>query len=393
MHIFFSVGEPSGDQHAAHLMDELQSRRTDWKFSGFGGEHMEERGLQSLFRLTNLAVMGVFAVIPLLLKFYRLVQQAERFFAEQRPDAVVLVDFPGFNWWIARKAKRAGIPVFYYLPPQLWAWAPWRIKRVQRFVDHVISALPFERDWYEQRGVKVEYVGHPFFDEVQAKQLDQRFLSTWSEHRSPLVAVLPGSRNAEIKHNWALQVEIVKRLHARHPQAQFLVACYKDEHRRHCESHVLAQAPTLPIHFFVGKTSEIIEVADCALMVSGSVSLELLARKTPPVVLYRVDWPFYVIGRCLVVCKFMTLANLIARRTVVPEFLSVGNPEPVVKDALQVLDLWLRLPEERAKVVAEVTEAIGDFPATGATARAAEFIMSKLGAETIAKLSQQREAA
>lgn len=393
MHVFFSVGEPSGDQHAAHLMDELRRREPDVKFSGFGGEHMEERGLHSLFRLTTMAVMGIFAVIPLLLKFYRLVQQAERFFEEQRPDAVVLVDFPGFNWWIARKAKRAGIPVFYYLPPQLWAWASWRIKRVQRFVDHVISSLPFERDWYEEHGVKVEYVGHPFFDEVAEKKLDERFVANWSALKSPLVAVLPGSRNAEISHNWELQVEIVKRLHARHPDAQFLVACYKDEHRRRCEAHVLAQAPTLPIHFFVGKTSEIIEVADCALMVSGSVSLELVARQTPAVVLYRTDWPTYAIGKCLVVCKYMSLPNLIAKRVVMPEFLSVGNPEPVVKDALQVLDLWLRLPAERERVTHEISTAIGDFPQTGATVRAAEFILSKLTAGSVAEPTRYREAA
>jgi len=393
MHLFFSVGEPSGDQHAAHLMHELRSRQPDLRFSGFGGEHMEAAGLQSLFRLTNLAVMGIFAVIPLLLKFYRLVQQAERYFAENRPDAVILVDFPGFNWWIARKAKRAGIPVFYYLPPQLWAWAAWRIKRVQKFVDHVISALPFERDWYEQHGVLVKYVGHPFFDEVSEKRLDERFVANWSALRSPLVAILPGSRNAEISHNWALQVEIIKRLHARHPQSQFLVACYKDEHRRRCEAHVLAHAPTLPIHFFVGKTSEIVEVADCALMVSGSVSLELVARQTPAVVLYRVDWLTYVIGRCLVVCQYMSLPNLIAKRVVMPEFLSVGNPEPATRDAFQVLDLWLRQPEERVRATQEMTTALADFPATGATTRAAAFILSKLPAAPGTVPIPHREAA
>lgn len=381
MHLFFSVGEPSGDQHAAHLMAELQRRRPDIRCSGFGGEHMEARGLNSLFRLTNLAVMGIFAVIPLLLQFYRLVKQAERFLREQRPDAVILVDFPGFNWWIARKAKAAGIPVFYYLPPQLWAWAPWRIKRVQRFVDHVISSLPFERDWYEAHGVRVEYVGHPFFDEVASQQLDQRFVENWNAVSSPIVALLPGSRRNEIKHNWSLQVEIAKRLHARHPDVRFLVACYKEEHRRTCEAHALAHAPTLPLHFFVGKTPEIIEVADSALMVSGSVSLELLARKTPAVVLYRVDWLTYCIGRCLVVCKYMSLPNLIAQRMVMPEFLSVGNPEPVIQNALEVLDRWQRLPAEREQAMQDIAAAVGDFPSIGATPRAAAFILSRLAHE------------
>ncbi len=175
MHIFFSVSEPSGDQHAAHLMRELQARQPDVRCSGFGGPLMEEAGLESQFRLTNLAVMGLLKVLPLIGKFYSLVKQAERYLAEQKPDAVVLVDFPGFNWWIAKKAKAAGIPVFYFLPPQLWAWASWRVRRVRKYVDHVISALPFERDWYQQQNIAVDYVGHPFFDEVADHPLDEQF--------------------------------------------------------------------------------------------------------------------------------------------------------------------------------------------------------------------------
>ena len=128
MRIFFSVGEPSGDQHAARLIRALKRRRPDLAISGFGGPKMSEAGCDLDFDLTDLAVVGIFRVIPMLWTFYGLVKRAERLFREKRPDAVVLVDFPGFNWWIARKAKAAGIPVFYYLPPQLWGWAPWRIE-------------------------------------------------------------------------------------------------------------------------------------------------------------------------------------------------------------------------------------------------------------------------
>ncbi len=379
MHLFFSVGEPSGDQHAAHLIQELRKRHPDLHVSGFGGEHMEAVGLESLYRLTNMAVMGFVAVFPLLWRFIKLARKAEKFLNERRPDAVILVDFPGFNWSIARRAKAAGIPVFYYLPPQLWAWCPWRVKRVQRWVDHVISTLPFERDWYSKHGVAVEYVGHPFFDDVATRPLDARFVETWSHSSAPIVGILPGSRNQEIAHNWPLQLDIIQRLHARHPKSQFLVACYKDSHRRSCESHMLANAPTLPIHFFVGRTSEIIQMADCALMVSGSVCLEVLARKTPAVVLYRTSWPNYVLGKWLVVIKYMSLPNLIADRLVMPEFLSVGNFNGVADEALKIVALWLRVPAERARTLATMTEAVGDFPATGATVRAAEFISKKLG--------------
>ena len=383
MHIFFSVGEPSGDEHAAHLISEMRKQQPKLRVSGFGGPEMENVGLESVYRLTELAVMGLFQAIPMLGKFFSLMKRAERFFAEDRPDAVVLVDFPGFNWWIARKAKAAGIPVFYYLPPQLWAWAPWRIERVKKFVDHVLSSLPLERDWYEEHGVKVHYVGHPFFDEVHEHPLDAKFVELWS-HGPPgkTIAVLPGSRGSEISRNWPIMIQVIKRLHVKHPDATFLVACYREKFRRFCLEEVLSVAPSLPVQFFVGKTSEIIEVADCALMVSGSVSLEMSARKTPAAVLYATSWPTYCIGKLLVHCEFMSLPNLIGEREIIPEVLSVGNPAPQIRFLTDALDLWLRLPEERQRVVDDIEETLGDFIEIGATARASDFILAQLSSET-----------
>ena len=186
MHIFFSVGEPSGDQHAAHLIEELRRRQPGVRVTGYGGPLMERAGYESHFRLTDIAVMGFFRVLPLLWTFARLVWRAERFFREDRPDAVVVVDCPGFNWWIARKAKKAGIPVFYYMPPQLWAWASWRIRRVRKFVDHVLCALPFEYEWYKSRGVRAHFVGHPFFDEVAEYPLDKEWCAEWTASCPPL---------------------------------------------------------------------------------------------------------------------------------------------------------------------------------------------------------------
>jgi lipid-A-disaccharide synthase len=382
MHIFFSVGEPSGDEHGAHLIDELRTRQPDVRISGFGGPDMEQSGLESLFRLTNLAVMGILRVLPLLWKFYSLVKRAERFFAEQKPDAVVLIDFPGFNWWIARKAKAAGIPVFYYLPPQMWAWGQWRITKVRRFVDHVISALPFERDWYEARGVAVEYVGHPFFDEIADKPLDRRFIESWSQRKSPLVAVLPGSRNQEVSRNWPVMLEVLRRLHTRHPELTFLVACYSDAHRRECVQEMLIKAPSLPIQFFVGRTSEIIELGDFSLMVSGSVSLEMVARRTPSVVLYRIGRGLDILRRIGFQIRYISLPNLIANREVMPEFLSVGNPEPAIRAITDVLDRWTRLPEERQLAVAQLESLADGLVETGATRRTADFIVRTLAGET-----------
>ena len=164
MKIFFSVGEPSGDLHGANLIRQLRARRDDLELVGYGGPLMAEAGCHLHEDLTRLAVMWFVRVLINLHKFAALVSRADRYFRHQRPDAVVLIDYPGFNWWIARRAKVHGIPVFYYGTPQLWAWAGWRVKKMRRYVDHVLCKLPFEVDWYRQRACNATYVGHPYFD-------------------------------------------------------------------------------------------------------------------------------------------------------------------------------------------------------------------------------------
>lgn len=389
MHLFFSVGEPSGDQHAAHLIRELRRRQPDLRCVGFGGGEMEAAGCELHFRLTDMAVMGIFAVIPLLWKFYKIAQQAKRYFEQYRPDAVVLVDFPGFNWWIAKYAKRAGVRVIYYLPPQIWAWADWRIKKIRRYVDDVVCALPFEPAWYSKRGVQVEYVGHPFFDEVAERKLDAEFLESWTSPKYRNVAILPGSRNQEVHRNFPIMVEVMKRLHERHPNVRFLVACYKESHRRFCSSHLMVHAARLPVHLFVGKTSEVIQLAECCHMVSGSVSLEVLARGKPVVVQYSSDWITYLIGKALVKIRFMTLPNLFVDREALPEFLIVGSPAKPIGKITEILHGWLSVNERLSGARACVNELRKQFAQTGATARAATYLLQRLpSAETVPPASK-----
>lgn len=378
MHIFFSVGEPSGDLHAAHLITELRRRRPGLRIAGFGGSAMEKAGCSLEFPLTTMAVMGFSAVFPLLWKFYKLVKQAEAYFKRHKPDVVVLVDFPGFNWWIARKAKAAGIPVIYYLPPQLWAWAPWRIRRVRKYVDLVLSGLTFETDWYAERGIPVMYVGHPFFDEVAEHRLDESFCREWVGDKSRTVAILPGSRKGEIQRCWPLLLSIVQRLHSKFPDVNFLVANYKEAQRQFCmQEHEKLQQP-LPLSFFVGKTPEIIEIADCAVMVSGSVSLEMVARRTPFVALYRSSWMTYFIGSIVIVCKYWSLPNLIAGRMIMPERFSVGNPEPIINTVVSDISQWLENPASLAAAAAEIDQLRDKIQCTGATRRTADVVLGWL---------------
>lgn len=339
---------------------------------------MEQAGCRILFPLTTMAVMGIVQVLPLLLKFWSVGQMARRYLREQRPDAVVLVDFPGFNWWIAYFARKEGIPVYYYLPPQLWAWGPWRVQRVHKYVDHVLSGLEFETEWYRQQGIQAHYVGHPFMEEVADRPVDAETISQLRRETPQIIGLLPGSRKMEVQLNWPVMLQVVAELNRRHPGCRFLVANYKPEHRNFCEQALCEAGLHLPIEFHVGKTSEIIAAADCCLMVSGSVSLELLARKTPAVVMYKAGRVMGTMARWLVTCQFMTLPNLIAGRALFPEFPFINRDHQHARAIAGILDRWLSQPEELQRVQQEVSAMADNMTDSQASRKTAEFLLQTL---------------
>ena len=376
MHVFFSVGEPSGDQHAANLIQELRRRDPNFQATGFGGPRMQAEGCRLDFQLTDLAVVGFLKVVPLLWQFFKVYRLAKQLLSRDKPDAVVLVDFPGFNWWIAKAAKRNGIPVYYYMPPQLWAWASWRIRRVHKWVDHVLCALPFEYEWYRKQGVSAEYVGHPFFDEVAQHQLDRSVLSNL-DGGTRVVGLLPGSRTVEVKLNWPVMLDVVRRLHEAQPDVVFVAGCFRDKHREYCERILQAEAPELPIRMTTGVASEVIDRADCCLMVSGSISLELLARSTPAVVIYRSTWMIYAIVRMLIQVQWITLTNLIAGESVSPEYYFIRRHASKVDSVVRELNDWLGANDSLAMRRETLRKLRDATVATGASGRTADAILSR----------------
>ncbi|RMF41212.1 MAG: lipid-A-disaccharide synthase [Planctomycetota bacterium] len=377
--LFFSVGEPSGDLHAARVMQHLPAS-TRSSCRGFGGPQMAAQGCTIDYPLTQLAVVGFAEVLPKLREFVRVADMASDIFERWPPAGVVLVDFPGFNWHIAKRARQAGIPVLYYLPPQLWAWGGWRIKKMRKYVDHVLCALPIEYEWYAEHGMSCQYIGHPFFDSVAHQQLDAAFLRAWSAADDLLVAVLPGSRSREIRTIWPLQLEVIRELAARHRRVTFLVACLNQQHLDHCKSLLKPSDPSERIKFYANRTSEIIEVADCGLMKSGSVSLEMMARGTPSVVMYHVSRSTYEFARRVVHVGWMTLPNLIAGTTVMPEFLAVGKQcGPTIERTIAAMDRLLGDREERTLRKLELARLTRRFGQPGASARAAQAICQQFG--------------
>ena len=311
MRLFFSVGEPSGDLHGSNLIRHLRESTSDVQCWGYGGPRMAQAGCVLQTDLTQLAVMGLARVLPNLRQFRRLIKDAERTFQTTRPDAVVLIDFPGFNWWIARAAKRHGIPVFYYGVPQLWAWGRWRIRKMRRLVDHALCKLPFEAKWYRQLGCNAAYMGHPYFDELVARQLDEEFVAAHADPSRPLVTILPGSRRQEVEKNLPTFLRAAELIQRRLPDCRFAIASFNDQQAQLAHEALADASVSIPVH--IGRTGELIEAATCCLACSGSVSLELLYHTTPTVIHYRVPWLLHFAARHLFISvRFVTLVNLLS---------------------------------------------------------------------------------
>ena len=387
--IFFSVGEPSGDIHGANLIRRLKARQPDIECVGYGGPKMAEAGFDLHTDLTALAVMWLFRVLVNLHKFWGLVTRADRFFRHHRPDAVVLIDYPGFNWWIARRAKVHGIPVFYYTPPQIWAWAQWRIKKMRRFVDHILAALPFEAKWFQEKGCNATFIGHPYFDEVDRQPLDADFLKRFRSRPGPLVTILPGSRTQEVEKNLAAFLDAAVKVREQVPEVRFAVSPFREKHAQMVREMLAQRGIDAEVH--VGKTPELIHLAVCCMAVSGSVSLELLFHAKPTVIQYKITPLEFFVQKFFRKVKYITLVNLLttdelfpqdvtpfdpsqpdADRVLFPEYLACEDKSAQV--AAHVVE-WLTDDGARCRRVAQLEELRAEVGHGGAASHAADYIL------------------
>lgn len=318
MRYFISAGEASGDLHAAALIRELLRKHPDAEITFLGGDKMAEAAHSApLIHINRMAFMGYWQVLKNLKKISANLKKAKKAIADMRPDAVVLVDYPGFNLKLAAHAHKLGIPVYYYISPKVWAWKEWRVKDIKRYCTKVLSILPFEEEFFRRHDMEVEYVGNPSVEEVESKKASlptpEQFCERWrlSAHK-PILALVPGSRRNEIAKNLPLMDAVAQR----HPDFQAVIAGAPS-----IERSFYRDLSILPI--VDDATFELMHFATCALVTSGTATLECALLGTPQVVCYRGNGTrlTYSIMRRLLKIPFVSLPNLIAGREIVPELL------------------------------------------------------------------------
>jgi lipid-A-disaccharide synthase len=414
MRVFLSAGEPSGDHHAAVLVRELRARRPDVECLGLGGPAMEAAGCRLVADLTRLAVMWFLRVALSIHRFVDLARRAERSFLDARPDICVLVDFPGFHWWLAWRAKRHGITVVFYCPPQIWAWASWRMAKMRRLVDHVLAPLPFEQEWFLAQGMPSTLVGHPFFDALETRPLPGPLPEAErTGGTGPLVVLLPGSRGQELTANLGSILRAASLVGRAVPEARFAVAALHEQHAERVREAIAAspEIRRLGIAVVAGQARELIDRATTAVAVSGSVSLELLAAGVPTVIVYRISGLAYVVQSFFRHARFITLVNLLASREPVgpvqpvllpPRGVPPADPEAVFPEYLAVADPaeraaghligWLRDPVALALARRRVEAVAAPVAHPGSAARAAAAVLAIARGE-VPEMSVARRAA
>lgn len=347
--LFVSAAEPSGDSHCAALITALQQTGYDIDFVGVGGPKMASAGCTLLETTTGRAAM-IYKAFRHVGWYYKLKGRISRFLKSNKVDLVIVCDSPAFNFHVAKAAKKRGINTLFYVAPQLWAWAPWRIRKLRRSCDKLCCILPFEHDWFNQKGVDTTFVGNPLLDDLpgdlRAYKRDYRRFDA----NSVTIAIMPGSRAAEIDALWRPMQQIALRIKEKYQAAKFVTAAV-DEHRRHRLE--VTQIEGFECEYAVGSLVDAARSADFSLVASGSATLQVAAAGCPMVIMYQSSkllW--HLLGRWLVRGEHLSLVNILAAGKLVPEFMPYfGSIEPIVEAVQQLLQDTGKLAKLSSKLI------------------------------------------
>ena len=366
--IFFCAGESSGDLHGSHVVRALRAADPAISCEGLGGRRMAEAGMELHYDLASEGIMGFVEVVKRFGMVHRLFLETARRLEANPPDCLVLIDYPGFNLQLAKRAVSLDIPVVYYIGPQVWAWKRRRIFTIAEFVRKMLVILPFEEPLYREAGVDCTYVGHPLWDQIEATRIEGRF------REGMVIGVMPGSRKQEIERLLEPMLDIARGVREQYPDARFVTPCV-DAQR---EAQIRAMAGDFPLETIIGDTYELLDGARFCLVASGTATVEATLFGVPMVILYKVAWASYWLARLLVHIEHIGMVNILAGRTVVPEFIQGDvRTDRVLPTSLDLIADGPR----RQQMLDDLAEVRALLGGPGASVRAAEEILRVLRKE------------
>ena len=359
MKFYIITGEPSGDLHAANLVQELKKCNNNIKLRAWGGERLIAEGVELAKHIKDTAFMGLWEVIKNLGAIKENLNYCQKDILDYKPDALILVDYPGFNLKIAKFAKQQGIKVFYYISPKVWAWNKSRVAKIKKYVDELLVIFPFEVDFYHKYGMKVTYVGNPLLDEIAKGN----FKFTYTTEK-PIIALLPGSRKQEIEAILPEMLTIV----SDYPNHQFVIAATNSFSKEYYQSFIKEKNGA----FVFDETYGLLSKATAALVTSGTATLETALFKVPQVVCYKTNWLTYILAKNLIKIKYLSLVNILMDKLVVKELIQSDLNKNKLKQELNIL------LNDNKKIANDYAKLIDLLNKKGASKNAAEFIVKSI---------------
>jgi len=378
--VMIVTGEASGDLHGSNLVKEMLVKDPNLLFSGMGGGSLEEQGVEILFDAAKVSVVGAFEVLSHLGDILTAQKILRKRLENDPPDLLIIIDLPDFNLLLAKKAKKLGIPVFYYICPQIWAWRQGRVKTLQKRIDSLGVILPFEKSFYSRHGLETTYVGHPLLDSVKTTISKKNFLLKHTINRDPktkIVGLIPGSRKKEVRLLLPIFLKAAEQLQKKSSQhLVFLLPKASTISEDDLNSAGLQRyMDLLDIHVIEEDRYNLMNCCDCAVAASGTVTLELAILKVPMVVTYKLSLLSYKLGRLLISIDYFSLVNLIAGYRVVPELLQDEvTPDKICRE----LSLLLYSYETRKKMQDDLHMVNNELGTPGASQKAAEAALKLL---------------
>lgn len=367
MNYYIIAGEASGDLHASNLMKQLRLRDVNAGFRCWGGDLMKAQGAELVKHYRDLAFMGFTEVVMNLPTILNNIRFCKKDILRFRPDAVILVDYPGFNLRIAEFAKKQGIKVFYYISPQVWAWKQSRVHKIKRVVDKMLVILPFEKEFYKQFNYNVEFVGHPLLDAIEEEKAVKPTFEQFTQQNAlpakPIIALLPGSRKQEIK----TMLPLMLATKSKFANYQFVIAGAPSQQAAFYEQFISNQ----DVKVVYNQTYALLQQATAALVTSGTATLETALFNVPEVVCYKGGKISYTIAKQLIKVKYISLVNLIMDKLVVKELI---QQECNVNNLTAELNTILTNPAYRKQITENYQLLKQQLGGAGASAKAAEII-------------------